>query len=207
MQYALTLLGSFCLEGKPVYWVAQHRQHHQYPDQPGDPHSASQGFWWSHMLWLLWIPSKESVEELQTRYAPDLLRVPFYRFLDRLYVWPSVVLAVLLLLVGGWPFVVWGMCIRLGVLLFRDLVNSASHRFGYRNFPVPDLTANCWWVALVAYGEGWHNHHHAFPTSLRRGMRFWEIGPAHTFICLLQAVGVAWNRQVPPADNLQFRPH
>src|SRR5215467_7452315 len=116
LEYMLALLGCLSLESAPTYWVAQHRQHHQYPDQPGDPHSASQGFWWSHMLWLLWIPSKESVEELQTRYAPDLLRVPFHRFLDRLYVWPSVVLAVLLLLVGGWPFVVWGMCIRLGVV-------------------------------------------------------------------------------------------
>jgi fatty-acid desaturase len=93
LEYALTLLGSFCLEGKPVYWVAQHRQHHQYPDRPGDPHSARQGFRWSYMLWLLWIPSKESVGELQTRNAPDLLRVPFYRFLARFYVWPSVVLA------------------------------------------------------------------------------------------------------------------
>jgi fatty-acid desaturase len=207
LEYALALLGSFCLEGNPVSWVAQHRQHHQYPDQPGDPHSASQGFWWSHMLWLLWIPSKESVEELQTRYAPDLLRVPFYRFLARFYVWPSVALAVLLFLVGGWPFVIWGMCVRL-VLCYHAtwLVNSASHRFGYRNFPVPDLSTNCWWVALVAYGEGWHNNHHAFPTSARHGMRFWEIDPAYAFIRSLQAVRLAWDLHTPPPDKLRFSP-
>ena len=91
-----------------------------------------------------------------------------------------------------WP----GACAFGWVLCYSAtwLVSSASRRFGYRNSPVPDLTANCWWVALVAYGE-----------VLRRGMRFWEIGPAHTFICLVQAVGLAWNRQVPPAHNLQFR--
>ena len=205
LEYTLALLGSF--EGKPIHWVAQHRRHHQYSDQPGDPHSATQGFWWSHMLWLLWVPSKESMEALQRRYAPDLLRVPFYRLLSRFFVWPSVALAVLLFLAGGWPFVVWGMCVRL-VFCYHStwLVNSASHRFGYRNFPVQDLSTNCWWVALLAYGEGWHNNHHAFPTSARHGMRFWEIDPAYAFIRLLQAVGLAWSLQTPPAHKLQFKP-
>ena len=159
------------------------------------------------MLWLLWVPSKESMEGLQRRYAPDLLRVPFYRLLSRFFVWPSVALAVLLFLAGGWPFVVWGMCVRL-VFCYHStwLVNSASHRFGYRNFPVQDLSTNCWWVALLAYGEGWHNNHHAFPTSARHGMRSWEIDPAYAFIRLLHAVGLAWDLQTPPAHKLQFSP-
>jgi fatty-acid desaturase len=205
LEYTLALLGSLCLEGKPSYWVAQHRQHHQHPDQVGDPHSARQGFWWSHMLWLLWIPSNESMDVLQKRYAPDLLRAPFYRILNRLYVLPSAVLAVLLFVAGGWPFLVWGMCVRL-VFCYHStwLVNSASHRFGYRNFPLDDLSTNCWWVALLAYGEGWHNNHHAFPTSARHGMRFWEIDPAYAFIRLLRTVGLAWDLQTPPAHKLQF---
>ena len=96
LEYMLALLGSLCLESKPSYWVAQHRQHHQYPDQPGDPRSAKEGFWWSHILWIAWIPSEASAEKLQRRYAPDLLRVPFYRLVNRYWIWPSAVLAVLL---------------------------------------------------------------------------------------------------------------
>jgi len=84
------------------------------------------------------------------------------------------------------------------------LVNSASHRFGYRNFALEDLSTNCWWVALLAYGEGWHNNHHAFPTSARHGLKFWEIDPAYGFIRLLKAVGLAWDVQTVPADKLHF---
>ncbi len=208
VEYTLALLGSLCLEGKPTYWVAQHRQHHQYPDQPGDPHDARQGFWWSHMLWLLWIPSPESMEKINSRYAPDLLRVPFYRFLSRLYVWPSLLLAILLYVLGGWPFVVWGMFVRL-VLSYHCtwLVNSAGHAFGYKNFPLNDLSTNCWWVALLAYGEGWHNNHHAFPTSARHGLKAWELDPAYGFIRLLKSVGLAWDLHTPPADKLRLSPH
>ena len=85
------------------------------------------------------------------------------------------------------------------------LVNSASDRLGCRNFPVPDVSTKSWWVALLAYGEGWHNNYHAFPTSARHGMRFWEIDPAYAFIRLLQAIGLAWNLQTPPAQRLQFK--
>jgi stearoyl-CoA desaturase (delta-9 desaturase) len=205
VEYTLALLGSFCLEGKPIYWVAQHRQHHQYSDRPGDPHNAREGFWWSHMLWLERIPSKESTDILQKRYAPDLLRVPFYRVLGNLYVLPSILLAALLYLAGGWPFVVWGMCVRLVFCYHATwLVNSASHKFGYKNFPLDDLSTNCWWVALLAYGEGWHNNHHAFPTSARHGLRFWEVDLSYAFVCLLRAMGLAWDVRTPPADKLQF---
>ncbi|MGH9454646.1 MAG: acyl-CoA desaturase [Terriglobia bacterium] len=208
VEYTLALLGSFALEGEPSYWVAQHRQHHQYPDQPGDPHSARQGFWWSHMLWMIWIPSEESTKDLEKRYAPDLLRLPFYRWLGRLSIWPSMALAVLLFLAGGWPFVVWGMGIRLVVCYHATwFVNSASHRFGYKNFRLQDLSTNCWWVALLAYGEGWHNNHHAFPTSARHGLRFWEVDLSYAFIRSLQALGLAWDVQTPPASKLQFSPH
>jgi stearoyl-CoA desaturase (delta-9 desaturase) len=110
-----------------------------------------------------------------------------------------------LYLVGGWPFVVWGMCVRLVVTYHSTwLVNSASHTFGYRNFEVSDLSTNCWWVALVTYGEGWHNNHHAFPTSARHGLRMWEIDPAYGFIRLLESVGLAWDVRTPPAEKLKF---
>ena len=158
------------------------------------------------MLWIAWIPSRDSAEKLQRRYAPDLVRMPFYQLLSRFWVVPSIVQGVLLYLLGGAPFVVWGMCVRL-VLCYHStwLVNSASHRFGYRNFPVEDLSTNCWWVALLAYGEGWHNNHHAFPTSARHGLKFWEIDPAYAFIRLLKAVGLAWDIKTVTPNELQLR--
>ncbi len=205
LEYALAVLGSQCMEGGPIEWVANHRQHHQFPDQHGDPHSARQGFWWSHQFWMLWIPSEEGLTEIVQRYSPDLQRVAFYRFLARAYVGMAVLVAVGLYLLGGWPFVVWGTFVRL-VFTYHCtwLVNSASHTFGYTNFPTEDLSTNCWWVALFSYGEGWHNNHHAFPTSARHGLRPWELDAAYGFIRLLSAVGLAWDLHTPPAEKLKF---
>jgi stearoyl-CoA desaturase (delta-9 desaturase) len=206
VDYALAFLGSQSLQGGPIEWVAHHRQHHQYPDQEGDPHGADRGFWWSHMLWIFWMSSPKCWEATLERYTPDLLRVPFYHFLGRMYLWLAILVGALLYLWGGWPFVVWGMCVR-QVLTYHStwLVNSASHSFGYKNFPIDDLSTNCWWVALLAYGEGWHNNHHAFPTSVRHGMRSWEIDPAYGFIRLLKAVGLAWDLRLPPPEKMQFQ--
>ena len=206
VDYALAVLGSQSLQGGPIEWVAHHRQHHQYPDQEGDPHGADRGFWWSHMLWIFWMSSPQCWEATLERYTPDLLRVPFYHFLGRMYLWLAILVGALLYLWGGWPFVVWGMCVR-QVLTYHStwLVNSASHSFGYTNFPIDDLSTNCWWVALVAYGEGWHNNHHAFPTSARHGMRSWEIDPAYGFIRLLKAVGLAWDLRLPPPEKMEFQ--
>jgi stearoyl-CoA desaturase (delta-9 desaturase) len=205
VEYTLALLGAFTLEGGPIDWVAHHRQHHQYSDEPGDPHSARDGFFWSHVLWMFWTPNEKDFNDLTERYTPDLLRQPFYRFLGRYYLELSIALAALLYLLGGWPFVVWGMCVRLVITYHSTwLVNSASHKFGYRNFDVADLSTNCWWVALVTYGEGWHNNHHAFPTSARHGLRPLEFDLAYGFIRLLKSVGLAWDVRIPPAEKLKF---
>ncbi len=206
LEYTLALFGALTVEGGPIDWVAHHRQHHQYPDQEGDPHSARRGFWWSHVLWMFWMPSKEDWKGLVARYSPDLDRVPFYRFLGHTFLAMTLLLAALLYALGGWPFVVWGIFVRL-VITFHTtwLVNSASHTFGYRNFPIDDLSTNCWWVALVSFGEGWHNNHHAFPTSARHGLRAWELDPAYWFIRGLKAVGLAWDLRKPPAEKLWFK--
>lgn len=205
LEYLLALLGSLSLEGGPIAWVTNHRQHHQYADEAGDPHSARKGFFWSHVIWMMWEPNKNDWQDLIERYSPDLSRVPFYRFLDSAYVAFTALLAVLLYLAGGWAWVVWGICVRLMLTYHTTfLVNSASHTFGYRNFALPDLSTNCWWVALVSYGEGWHNNHHAFPTSARQGLRPWELDPAYAFIRLLKTVGLAWDLRTPPREKLTF---
>jgi fatty-acid desaturase len=205
VEYGLALLGAFTLEGGPIDWVTHHRQHHQYSDEPGDPHSAREGFFWSHVLWMMWMPDEESWSQLVARYSPDLQRQAFYRFLGRYYLALSLLLAGLLYWAGGWPFVVWGMCVRLVVTYHSTwFVNSASHTFGYRNFEISDLSTNCWWVALITYGEGWHNNHHAFPTSARHGLRWWEVDLSYAFIRTLEAVGLAWDVRTPPAEKLKF---
>ena len=205
VAYALAFLGALTLEGGPIDWVTHHRQHHQFADEAGDPHSAREGFFWSHVIWMMWAPEEKSWRELNERYVPDLLRDPFYRFLGQTYIWLSALLAVGLYLLGGWPFVVWGMCVRLVITYHTTwFVNSASHTFGYRNFELSDLSTNCWWVALMSYGEGWHNNHHAFPTSARHGLRPWEIDLSYSFIRLLEAVGLAWDLKVPPPEKLKF---
>lgn len=203
VEYALALFGALSLQGGPIEWVAHHRQHHQYPDQHGDPHSARRSFWWSHLLWIFWQHSDSaSQEDTERRYVPDLLRVPFYHFLNWGYFPLTLLLALLLFLLGGWPFVVWGIFVRL-VLTYHCtfLVNSASHTFGYRTFPTKDLSTNCWWVALLSYGEGWHNNHHAFPTSSRHGLKAWEWDPSYWTIRLLGMLGLAWDFRLPPLDN------
>jgi stearoyl-CoA desaturase (delta-9 desaturase) len=152
---------------------------------------------------MFWTPSKESQRELIRRYAPDLFRVPFYPFLSHAYFGLAVLTGVLLYLLGGWTFVVWGMFIRLVVTYHTTwLVNSASHGFGYKNFPIDDLSTNCWWVALLSGGEGWHNNHPAFPTSARHGLKPWEIDVAYAFIRSLQALRLAWDVQAPPTARL-----
>jgi len=204
VEYALAFLGALTLEGGPIDWVAHHRQHHQFSDGPGDPHSARKGFFWSHLIWMMWTPRKEDFAEFTERYTPDLLRVPFYRFLGRTYVWFSALLAVLLYWLGGWPFVVWGMCVRLVITYHSTwFVNSASHTFGYRNYALNDLSTNCWWVALITYGEGWHNNHHAFPTSARHGLRPWELDLSYGFIRMLKALGLAWDVRTPSPERLR----
>lgn len=204
VEYALTLAGAMSLQGGPIEWVAIHRKHHQHSDQEGDPHSAAEGFWWSHMLWVLHVPSRESWMQIRARYVPDLQKQRFYRVVENIHLLLPIALGFLLYFLGGWPWVVWGVCVRLvATYHITWFVNSASHTWGYKNFKIPDLSTNCWWVALLSYGEGWHNNHHAFPTSARHGMKPWEIDFSYYFIKLLKATRLAWDVHVPSAERMR----
>jgi len=112
-----------------------------------------------------------------------------------------VPLAALLWGVGGWPFVVYGVFLRLVVVYHCTwLINSACHRWGYRTFATPDDSRNLWWVALLTWGEGWHNNHHANPTSARHGLRWWEVDLTFLAIRLLEGLGLAWDVERPAGD-------
>jgi stearoyl-CoA desaturase (delta-9 desaturase) len=189
LEYFFAFCGSLACEGGIIEWVGLHRNHHMHSDQELDQHNSHRGFWWSHMEWMLReAPAKAEVERL----TKDINQDPFYKFLDNYFLPVQIVFGVALYLIGGWSFVVWGIFMRL-VLVYHCtwFVNSATHKFGYRTYESGDQSTNCWWVALLTYGEGWHNNHHAFPHSARHGLQWWEIDSTWMVISALKTLGLA----------------
>jgi len=189
LEYFFVFCGSLACQHGPIEWVGLHRHHHIYSDQSIDHHDSRKGFWWSHMGWLL----RELPRDIEIqRFARDIANDPVYRFFNTYFLPLQFVLALILYALGGWPFVVWGIFVRLvAVYHCTWLVNSATHKFGYRNYETNDASTNCWWVAVVTYGEGWHNNHHAFQYSARHGLKWWEIDTTWLVINLLQRLGLA----------------
>lgn len=177
VEYFLTVCGTLALEGGPIYWVVTHRIHHAHSDAPGlDPHTPRDGRWWSHMGWILSGTAQRHDRATLERYAPDLLKDRFHVWLNRLYWVPLTVLGISLLVLGGWPYLMLGVFLRVTLNLHATwLVNSASHLWGKRRFATSDDSKNNWWVALLSFGEGWHNNHHAHPTAARHGLAWYEI--------------------------------
>lgn len=189
VEYLLVFFGVLACQMGPIEWVGLHRNHHLHSDQELDQHNSSRGFWWSHMGWMLYeVPAKGEVG----RYTKDIADDPVYQFFNKFYLPIQITFAVMLYLVGGWPFVVWGIFVRL-VLVYHCtwFVNSATHKFGYRTYESSDRSTNCWWAALLTYGEGWHNNHHAFPHSARHGLKWWEIDATWMMVRFLKAIGLA----------------
>jgi fatty-acid desaturase len=205
VEYFWALMGSLANEGGPLEWVAGHRKHHAFTEQGRDPHSPQRGFWWAHMGW--WMHHNPEVHDpaLSRQTVQDLARVPFYRFLDNWQILPPLVLAVLLYVVGelwdgvGLSWLVWGMFVRTVVVMHLTFfVNSATHIWGYRNFQTRDHSTNLWWVALLTFGEGWHNNHHAYQRSARHGLHWWEFDATFLVIRILSLVGLARDIHVAP---------
>jgi stearoyl-CoA desaturase (delta-9 desaturase) len=193
-EYFLAVCGTLTLEGGPIFWVAIHRAHHQHSDQPLDPHTPRVSGFWSHIGWILFGESLHNDTALMSRYAPDLGRDPFYRWLTTYHWVPLTALGLALLAVGGWPLVNWAIFLRVVVGLHATyLVNSATHLWGRRRFATHDDSRNSWWVALLTFGEGWHNNHHAHPTSARHGLAWYEFDPTWIALKLLRRVGLVWD--------------
>jgi stearoyl-CoA desaturase (delta-9 desaturase) len=198
----LTTCGTLAVQGGPIAWVAGHRLHHAHSDRELDPHNSRRGFWWSHVGWIVRRDPKTGDFENYRQYARDLVADRYILFLDRTYVLLQVALGLLLLWLGGWSFVVWGIFVRLVVSWHCTwLVNSAAHMFGYQTYESRDESRNCWWVALLSFGEGWHNNHHAFPRSARHGLRWWELDMNYLALRMLKAMGLVWDVRV--ADHLR----
>jgi fatty-acid desaturase len=202
MEYFFAVCGTLTLEGGPLFWVAVHRVHHQLSDQPGDPHSPRDGAFWSHMGWILFGETNHNNTRMMAKYAPDLAKHRFYIWLND-YHWVSIVaLTAVLWLAGGLPMVLWGVCLRVVAGLHVTwAVNSATHMFGKRRFATRDDSRNTWWVALLSFGEGWHNNHHAHPTSARHGLAWYEFDPSWLLIRTLKALGIARAIKVASIDS------
>ncbi len=210
IRATLAALGSAAIEGPVISWVADHRKHHAFSDREGDPHSphvghgggwggALRGLFHAHVGWLF-IHTHRGAKD---RYARDLLNDPVIRFVDRTFVlWVALGLAApfgLGVAIGGdvtagLTGLLWGGAIRMLVVHHVTYsINSLCHFFGRRHFPTEDESRNLFWVALLSLGEGWHNNHHAFPTSARHGLRPWEIDVAGLVILAMEKVGLAWD--------------
>lgn len=202
VRWLIALIGSLAGEGPVIAWVADHRKHHALSDQDGDPHSPRDGAWWSHMFWMAFGTGSEEHKAHIARWAPDLQREPMMRFLGYAFLPLQFIFGALLFALGyamggshmGWSFVVWGVFLRLVFVLHSTwFVNSASHLWGYRNYVTSDDSRNSWWVALLTYGEGWHNNHHAYPRMANHGHKWWEFDLTFRTIRLMQWLGLAWN--------------
>ena len=201
VKWFFAWLGGLAGEGPALMWVAVHRKHHIHSDTMHDPHTPHDGGWWSHMLWLAPDRGSANTKEMIRRYAPDMQKDPVIRFLDKTFIlWPWL-LAGVLYAIGyygwdsytGWSFVVWGLFVRMTwVLHVTWFVNSASHIWGYRNYQTTDDSRNCWWVGLLAFGEGWHNNHHAYQRMARHGHRWYEVDMTYWAILAMEKLGLAW---------------
>jgi fatty-acid desaturase len=201
-DYFLAVCGTLTLEGGPIFWVATHRLHHQYSDQPEDPHTPRVGGFWAHLGWIIFGEAHHNDTTRMARYAPDLGSDRFYRWLTTYHWVPLTVLGFTLLAIGGWSLVNWAIFLRVVVGLHATwLVNSATHMWGRRRFATKDDSKNTWWVALLTFGEGWHNNHHAHPTSARHGLAWYEVDPTWMLLRVLRAVGLVWDVRVAKIDG------
>jgi sn-1 stearoyl-lipid 9-desaturase len=196
IEYCLIFCGTLACQGGPLDWIGLHRLHHQYSDTELDPHDSNRGFWWSHLGWML---CQNPANEKISRYTKDIAKDPFYQFCQVGMLPIQFVLGLILYHFGGWSWVVWGIFVRLVVVFHCTwLVNSATHKFGYQSHESHDRSQNCWWVALLTFGEGWHNNHHAYQYSARHGLQWWEIDLTWMMIQLLAILGLAKNIKLPP---------
>lgn len=216
-QFAFALLGAASVQRGPLWWAAHHRNHHRHSDTASDIHSPLiHGFWWSHVGWFL---SKRGFAT-DRQQIPDLMRFPELRWLDRFDLLVPLLLAIALYALGellattspqlgtnGPQLLVWGFFISTIVLFHATVtINSLAHRWGSRRFATRDNSRNNWLLALLTFGEGWHNNHHHFPGSARQGFRWWEIDLTYYGLRLLAALGLVWDLKPVPVQlrNVRF---
>ena len=210
LKGALAALGSAAIEGPVISWVADHRKHHAFTDETGDPHSPHvdhggglrgtlRGLLHAHLGWLFIHTQRGS----KARFAADLLNDPVIRFVDRTFLlWVVLGLALPLgigyavggTLTAGLTALLWGGAVRIFLVHHVTFsINSLCHVFGRRAFETGDESRNLAWLAVPSLGEAWHNNHHAFPTSAVHGLGRWQVDVSAIVIAALERMGLIWN--------------
>lgn len=210
LERTLVTIGVMCVQGSPAFWVALHREHHQFTDLAGDPHTPHESMFHAHVGWILDVARGDDLRRLKAAHAADILSDPYYAWLDRHENWIWIVVAsaavgfcggyLVAHLLGAPPeaafqfacsVLVWGFVRVVAVWHITWSVNSVTHAWGYRNFETRDSSRNNPIVAHLSFGEGWHNNHHADPRSANLGRRWWEVDFSYNTIQLLEALGLA----------------
>lgn len=208
-QFIFAVIGTSAVQRGPLWWAAHHRNHHQYSDQPGDPHSPKlSGFFWAHIGWIT------SDSNIPTDYSrvPDLVKYPELVFLNR-FDWVVPVIAGIGLFgfgellrvfapqlgTSGLQLIVWGFISTICCFHATFCINSLAHVFGSRRFETADDSRNNFFLALIAMGEGWHNNHHRFPGLARQGLMWWEVDFSYYVIKALERLGIVWDVRTVPA--------
>lgn len=194
LERFLAVCGTLALQSGPLAWVTTHRIHHAHTETEQDPHSPRNGSYWAHIGWIFTGTAQNQPETAVRRYSPDLLKDPVLRFLDKYYYVSIMAVAVLLLAIGGWSMMLWGIFLRTVVGWHTTwLVNSATHMWGTRRFETRDDSRNNGLIAVMTFGEGWHNNHHAVPRSARHGLTWREIDFNWMQIWLMEKIGLISN--------------
>ncbi len=214
VQFVFALIGASSVQRGPLWWAAHHRVHHVNSDSDNDEHSPRlHGFLWSHMGWFL---SRHNFSTNLNRIS-DFAKYPELRFIDRFDILIPVLLGLSLFGSGelishlypeagtnGWQMLVWGFVIStLALYHVTFTINSLAHTIGKRRFKTRDDSRNNWFLALLTFGEGWHNNHHYYPGSARQGFRWWEIDISYYILKLLQFIGLIWDLRPVPERVIQ----
>lgn len=202
LEFVFVIFGILAMQGHPLEWVATHRRHHRNSDTKSDPHSPSHGFLWAYIGWILQTPSRIKMSKL-LREPRDLMATGFYRRLRKASLPLQLLLSLILYQIGGINYVLWGIFMRLTITYhFSWLLASIPHSWGYQRYATRDKSGNVAWLALLTWGEGWHNNHHAFPNSARIGIRRIEIDIGWLVIKVLTMLRLVWNVQQPLKPQL-----
>jgi fatty-acid desaturase len=204
VRRCFSLVGQLALQGDAIEWVATHRKHHAASDRDGDPHSPLGHFWWGHVRWLFGENPAYPAEDELTRWAPELVADPFIAYTRGAWLPLLIITGIALWMAGGLSALAWGTTVRV-VLIYHATwsINSVCHRWGSQPFDTKDSSRNNAAVALLTFGEGWHNNHHAFPASAKHGLLPGQIDPAWLMIRALCSVGLLSQPQVPDSTAIR----
>ena len=195
LEYTLSIFATMSVQDPPNNWIATHRMHHAFTDTDKDPHSIKPGFWWAQIGWIIWGTAQDHDAATLQRYIPDLLKDKWHTVISRYFYVPIIVSALILFAIGGWTMVVWGVFARVVVGWHTTwFVNSLAHIYGPRPYDTGDNSTNNWFVAILTFGEGWHNNHHMSPTSARHGIEWYQFDMNWIAICVLEKLG--WARDI-----------